>query len=135
MYADHHGCRCVESCPVTWPEPGRVSGLPARLHDRVAIEGVGVAYVTTEPHGCPGELWETNVRLSRFQDGRLGDPIRLTGSVTPAIAARDMHTYWCDLETLTLCVQGVPSALGIIDDYFDRKQKELHLGDWADKND
>ncbi len=67
--------------------------------------------------------------LWRYSGGAVAERVHLTGSFTPAISAQDMHTYWCDLETLTLCVMGVRYALYIIDlDYFDRKQKELGLG-------
>lgn len=111
-----------------------IRALPEKLRTAVPIEGVGVVHVTTQPIGCRADSWETNVELSRFANGKLQAPTRLAGSATPATSAADMHTYWCDLETLTLCVQGVSYALHLIDfDYIDRKEKELRLGEWAER--
>lgn len=103
-------------------EEGRADGdLGARLHTRVPIEGAGVVHVVTDP-----DVAATDVILWRYRDNTPIECAHLTGSVGGADMAKDMHTYWCDLETLSLCVMGVPYALHIIDmDYFDRKWKEI----------
>jgi hypothetical protein len=91
----------------------------------VPIEGAGVVHVTTTPHDCRYDGWASEVDLWRYSEGRLTERVRLTSCWGSASSAEEMHTYWCDLETLSLCVRGVRSALAIIDDYFDRKCEEL----------
>ena len=129
MHADKPGYPCEEGCGSDFELPLYNRGLPMKLHTKVPIEGAGVIHVVTKPIECPSGSWETDVTLWRYSSGAVAARVHLTGSGTPAISAQDMHTYWCDLETLTLCVMGVRYALHIIDlDYFDRKHKELGLG-------
>ncbi|KWX57058.1 hypothetical protein [Mycobacterium sp. NAZ190054] len=137
MHAELPGQVCEEGCGSDFePLPQKVLQLPYELRTDVPIESAGVIRVITKPIGCRAGFWETDVELSRYANSALQGPSRLAGSVTPAISAADMHTYWCDLETLTLCVQGVSYALHLIDfDYIERKEKELRLGAWADKDD
>lgn len=135
MHAELPGQVCGHGCGSDLKVlPLAIRALPERLLTVIPIEGVGVVQVTTKPIRCRAGFWETDVELSRFANGELQEPTRLAGSAAPTISAADMHTYWCDLETLTLCVQGVTYALHLVNfDYIERKERELCLGEWADK--
>ncbi|WNG88531.1 hypothetical protein C6A87_004630 [Mycobacterium sp. ITM-2016-00317] len=136
MHAELPGQVCEHGCGDYFgPQSLQIRQLPNELRTKVPIEGVGVIRITTTPIDCRAGFWETAVELARYADGTIREFTHMAGSATPAISAADMHTYWCDLETLTLCVQGVSYALHLIDfDYIERKEKELRLGDWADKD-
>ncbi|PRC45168.1 hypothetical protein C6A85_96515 [Mycobacterium sp. ITM-2017-0098] len=136
MHAELPGQVCEHDCGSDSKVlPLVIRALPARLRTAIPIEGIGVVQVTTKPIRCRADTWETDVELSRYANGELQGPTRLAGSATPAISAADMHTYWCDLETLTLCVRGMRYALHLIDfDYIDRKEKELRVGECAEKD-
>ena len=121
---------CEHGCGSTFDTvPPNIHELPTKFHTRVPIEGVGVVHVTTKPNDCRFDHWSTDVVLWRYSGSTVKERVHLTGSGCAASSAMEMHTYWCDLETLVLCAQGVPYALHIIDlEYFDRKQRELGLG-------
>lgn len=128
MHSEMPGQVCEHGCGTEFDEvPSDIHEWPTRFHNEVAIEGVGVVEVTTESSGCRFDSWSTDVVLRPYADGAFKERVDLTGSACSTPSAKDMHTYWCDLETLTLCVQGVASALHIIDGYSERKQKELGL--------
>lgn len=128
MHAEKPGQSCDHGCgsiPAT--VPADIHEWPTLFHTTVPIEGVGVVHITTAPPRCRFDYWSTDVVLWRYSDGAFRERVHLTGTGCSTPSAKNMHTYWCDLETLTLCVQGVPSALHIIDEYSEHKQRELGL--------
>ena len=106
--------------------PPNIDDWPMEFYTRVPIEGVGVARVTTKPFRCRYDSWGTEIVLWRYSGSTIEERINFPGSACSAASADEMHTYWCDLETLALCSQGVRYALHLIDeDYMDRKFREL----------
>lgn len=127
MHVDQPGYECREGCGSEWPSAALNRGLPLTLHTAVPIEAIGVVHITTAPSYCPAGFWHSDVILWRYRDGAVIEQVHLTGSHTPAYAAQAMHMYWCDLETLILCVRGDPSGVHPSSDphYHDRKLGEI----------
>lgn len=97
-------------------------------HTRVPIEGLGVAHVVTNP-----VVASTDVLLWRYDGSTPVECTHWSSCGGSSAAAQDMHAFWCDLETLTLCVRGVPSIQYFSDwDYMDRKCKQLFGRSFAD---
>jgi hypothetical protein len=87
---------------------------------KVPIEGV-----VTKQYGCRYDSWETDIVLWRYSGSKVEERIAFPGSICSASSADEMHTYWCDLETLVLCARGVRYALHLIDaDHMDRKFRQ-----------
>jgi hypothetical protein len=126
MHSEKPGQVCEHGCGSEFDTvPLNIHELRMKFHAKVPIEGAGVVHVTTQPMDCRFDHWASEVVLWRYSGHTVTERVRLTSCGGSAESAQKMHTYWCDLETLTLCVQGVRSALGIIRDYFDRKYEEL----------
>lgn len=127
MHALEPGQICEEGCGANDASLLDSRGLPIPLHSKVPIEGAGVVHVTTQPLGCPAGSWESVVTLWRYTDGEVEEKVALTDTFGGAGSAWEMHTYWCDIETLALCVQGKLRGLVHLHDldYFERKQREL----------
>ncbi len=90
-------------------------------HTRVPIEGLGVAHVVTDP-----VVASTEVMLWRYDGATPVDCTHWTRCGGSPEAADDMHIFWCDMETLTLCVRGVSYRHYFSDwDYMDRKTRQL----------
>ena len=118
---------CEEGCGAEFDTvPPGIHDWPVAFYTRVPIEGVGVAHVTTRPYECRYDGWTTDIVLWRYSDGAVKERVEFPGSGCSASSADEMHTYWCDLETLALCALGAKYALHLIDeDYIDRKFREL----------
>ncbi|MGB5797201.1 MAG: hypothetical protein WBH51_15600 [Mycolicibacter algericus] len=73
--------------------------------------------------------------LRRFTDGQFEDPVVLVSTRSPATLAKDMHTYWTDLETVVLCVQDDPRSLNPYFDlgYLNRKFLQLSGEVWLEE--
>jgi hypothetical protein len=113
--------------------PPDIHEWPIEFYNRVPIEGVGVAHVTTKPYACRYDSWTTEIVLSRYRAGTVSERVKFPGSDGSASSADEMHTYWCDTETLVLCSQGVTWSLHLInEDYMDRKFRELFGRPWLE---